>query len=258
MHVHPVLLRIAEASHLQLPRPGPDGQPNESSQLDNPDSGRVGQISAHPERIFARPVPGLAHVVLEIEKQIARIGASHPITQEQLTQTVGAKLPRHVSVTCKSPRPSFGARPFRAPRAGRADSCASWADLCALGFGGKAYNRNMPTDFPTNADLSSEIAALKRQVAHLLRLLGQVDAGGRALSISQFCARNNISRSFFYKLKKRRKGPRIMDVDGRQIISPEAERDWRLERERETATAARRLAPHAAPDERWGRSWFPV
>jgi hypothetical protein len=74
----------------------------------------------------------------------------------------------------------------------------------------------------------------------------QGDAGGRALSISQFCARNNISRSFFYKLKKRRKAPRIMDVDGRQLISPEAERDWRLERERETAAAARRLTPHIA------------
>jgi hypothetical protein len=104
----------------------------------------------------------------------------------------------------------------------------------------------MPTDLPTNPDLSSEVAALKRQVGQLLRLLGQVDAGGQALSISQFCARNNISRSFFYKLKKRRKAPRIMDVDGRQIISPEAERDWRLERERESAEAARRLAPHTA------------
>jgi hypothetical protein len=81
--------------------------------------------------------------------------------------------------------------------------------------------------------------------------LFQGDASGPALSISQFCVRNNISRSFFYKLKRRRKAPRIMDVDGRQIISPEAERDWRLERERETAAAARQLAPHTAdPDER--------
>jgi hypothetical protein len=110
------------------------------------------------------------------------------------------------------------------------------AELAYFGLGGKAYNRKMPTDLPTNPDLSSEVAALKRQVAQLLRLLGQVDVGGRALSISQFCARNNISRSFFYKLKKRRKAPRIMDVDGRQIISPEAERDWRLERERENAS----------------------
>jgi predicted DNA-binding transcriptional regulator AlpA len=96
----------------------------------------------------------------------------------------------------------------------------------------------MPTELPTNPDLSSEVDDLRRQVARLLRLLGQIDAGGQALSISQFCARNNISRSFFYKLKMRRKAPRIMDVGGRQIISPEAERDWRLEREREAAEAA--------------------
>jgi predicted DNA-binding transcriptional regulator AlpA len=95
----------------------------------------------------------------------------------------------------------------------------------------------MPTELPTNPDLSSEVASLKRQVAQLLRLLGQTDAGGQALSIPQFCARNNISRSFFYKLKKRGKAPRTMDVDGRRIISPEAERDWRLERERDGAEA---------------------
>ena len=33
MDVHSVLPRIAEASQLQLPRPGPDGQPTESSHL---------------------------------------------------------------------------------------------------------------------------------------------------------------------------------------------------------------------------------
>jgi hypothetical protein len=85
----------------------------------------------------------------------------------------------------------------------------------------------MPTEIPSSADLSAEVDGLKRQVERLLRLLGQIDAGGQAHSISQFCARNNISRSFFYVLKKRRKAPRIMDVGGRQIISPEAERDWK-------------------------------
>src|SRR5262252_1142189 len=38
VHVHPVLPRIAEASQLQLPRPGPGGQPNESPQLARADS----------------------------------------------------------------------------------------------------------------------------------------------------------------------------------------------------------------------------
>ena len=93
---------------------------------------------------------------------------------------------------------------------------------------------------------TAETAMTKHEDVSGLVWAVQGDAGGRALSISQFCVRNNISRSFFYKLKKRRKAPRIMDVDGRQLISPEAERDWRLERERETAAAARRLASHNA------------
>src|SRR5688500_13475224 len=37
MNVHPVLREDAEASQLQLPRSEPDGQPNESSQLEAPD-----------------------------------------------------------------------------------------------------------------------------------------------------------------------------------------------------------------------------
>src|ERR1700758_4357925 len=44
VHVHPVLPRIAEASQLQLPRSGPGGQPNESSQLASrsvPDAGAL-------------------------------------------------------------------------------------------------------------------------------------------------------------------------------------------------------------------------
>ena len=104
----------------------------------------------------------------------------------------------------------------------------------------------MPIELPTNPDLSAEVAALKRQVTRLLRLLGQTDPCGQALSISQFCVRNNLSRSFFYKLKKHGKAPRIMEVDGRQIISPEAERDWRLERERDGLEAARQVSSHAA------------
>jgi predicted DNA-binding transcriptional regulator AlpA len=86
----------------------------------------------------------------------------------------------------------------------------------------------MPAELPTNRDLSSEVGDLKRQVARLSRLLGQIDASSQALSISQFCYRNNISRSFFYKLRKSQKAPRIMSVGGRQIISPEAERDCML------------------------------
>src|SRR5262249_3743713 len=108
----------------------------------------------------------------------------------------------------------------------------------------------MPTKPPTNPDLSLEVAALKRQVAQLLRILGQVDASGQASSISQLCARNDISRSFFYKLKKCGKAPRTMEVGGRQIVSPEAERDWRLERERDAAESS--VPAVSPPDESRG------
>jgi len=64
---------------------------------------------------------------------------------------------------------------------------------------------------------------------HLLRYLKIM----KNHSSPQFCARNNISRSFFYKLRKAGKAPRTMRVGGRQIISPDAERDWRCEREAE-------------------------
>jgi hypothetical protein len=102
--------------------------------------------------------------------------------------------------------------------------------------------------------MSSEVDDLKRQVAHLLSLLGQMDANGQARSISQFCARNNISRSFFYVLKKRGKAPRIMNVDGRQIISPEAERDWRMERENAAAAESARR-PSLEPKDRTRENW---
>jgi predicted DNA-binding transcriptional regulator AlpA len=94
----------------------------------------------------------------------------------------------------------------------------------------------MATDLPTRPDLSPEVLALKRQVTSLLALLSQNDSGGHAFSIAQFCARNNISRSFFYKLRKAGKAPRTMRVGGRQIVSPDAEREWRCEREAERGT----------------------
>ena len=57
--------------------------------------------------------------------------------------------------------------------------------------------------------------------------------GKAALSIDEFCAAYGISRAFFYSLKKRGKGPRIMDLDGRQLISNEAQADWKREREQQ-------------------------
>jgi hypothetical protein len=63
---------------------------------------------------------------------------------------------------------------------------------------------------------------------------------GDAHTIQSFCESNAISESKYRGLKRKGKGPREIDLDGRIIISPEAEIDWR--REREAETTAKRQA----------------
>jgi hypothetical protein len=52
-------------------------------------------------------------------------------------------------------------------------------------------------------------------------------------SVQTFCDSNNISISTYYALKRAGKGPREMKVGKRILITPEAEDDWRREREKE-------------------------
>jgi predicted DNA-binding transcriptional regulator AlpA len=58
-----------------------------------------------------------------------------------------------------------------------------------------------------------------------------------ALSVAQLCARNQISRVTFYELRKQGKGPRIMRVGRRVLISVAAEADWHQALETESAGA---------------------
>jgi hypothetical protein len=51
---------------------------------------------------------------------------------------------------------------------------------------------------------------------------------------------------FLLQAQEAPQGSEDHGVDGRRIISPDAEREWRLERERDAAEAACRLSPHAA------------
>src|SRR5262249_58650153 len=69
-----------------------------------------------------------------------------------------------------------------------------------------------------------------------------------------FCENNAISESLYFELKRKGKGPREIELHGRIIITPEAERDWRAEREAETAErrgppgrGGARLAPPNTP-----------
>lgn len=51
-------------------------------------------------------------------------------------------------------------------------------------------------------------------------------------TVAQFCADHNISRTHFYALLKDGRGPRLMKLGRRVLISAEAASDWRHDAER--------------------------
>ncbi|NEX61731.1 hypothetical protein [Noviherbaspirillum galbum] len=56
-----------------------------------------------------------------------------------------------------------------------------------------------------------------------------------AFTVAEFCYEHgNISRSFFHKLVNEGKGPRLMKVGRRTLISTEAAADWRAQMEAQT------------------------
>lgn len=56
--------------------------------------------------------------------------------------------------------------------------------------------------------------------------------------ILTFCESNKISRALFYQLQKTGKGPRIMKVGRRTLITPEAAADWRKKMEQQSTPVA--------------------
>ncbi|MBI3776765.1 MAG: hypothetical protein HY273_14685 [Gammaproteobacteria bacterium] len=48
-----------------------------------------------------------------------------------------------------------------------------------------------------------------------------------AFTIELFCKSHGISRAMFYKLKAEGRGPRLMQVGTKPLISREAAQDWR-------------------------------
>jgi hypothetical protein len=55
-------------------------------------------------------------------------------------------------------------------------------------------------------------------------------------TIRTFCTDNEISKSFYYELKKLGKAPREMRLNTAVRISPEAEREWQQARESESGS----------------------
>ncbi len=48
----------------------------------------------------------------------------------------------------------------------------------------------------------------------------------KLLSIKEFCAWAHISQSLFYRLQAEKKGPSIVSIAGRRLISPESAQEW--------------------------------
>jgi predicted DNA-binding transcriptional regulator AlpA len=63
----------------------------------------------------------------------------------------------------------------------------------------------------------------------------------QVFTVQQFCLRNGISTSTWYKLRRQGRGPRVIKLGHVTRISIEAERDWRVAMEREAAGEAAQL-----------------
>lgn len=59
----------------------------------------------------------------------------------------------------------------------------------------------------------------------------QRDAPRGAFTVQQFCEAHSFTKVLFYKLLKEGRGPRIMKVGTRTLISVEAAADWRRQME---------------------------
>ena len=53
----------------------------------------------------------------------------------------------------------------------------------------------------------------------------------QAYTVEEFCEAHRISRAMFYVLQAQNKGPRIMKVGRRTLISEEAAKEWRTRME---------------------------
>jgi hypothetical protein len=56
-----------------------------------------------------------------------------------------------------------------------------------------------------------------------------------AMSIKEFCRRNDLSEPFYYALQKRGLGPDVIRIGGRTLISTKAAARWREANERKSA-----------------------
>jgi hypothetical protein len=94
---------------------------------------------------------------------------------------------------------------------------------------------------PDIAELRDEL----RRVVQTLELPVCTAREGEAASfkVKKFLVRNDLSESQYHKLRRQRRGPRVMSVGSCGVrISRQAELDWIAAREQEAEAAARETA----------------
>jgi predicted DNA-binding transcriptional regulator AlpA len=57
-------------------------------------------------------------------------------------------------------------------------------------------------------------------------------------SVSEFCELHGISRAFFYLLQREKRGPSVMKVGRRTLVSVEAAAEWRKRMEAQCGDVA--------------------
>lgn len=77
-------------------------------------------------------------------------------------------------------------------------------------------------------------AAIRAAIAELKR---DAKKDAPASTVPQFCDQHHISKVHFYNLVKQGKGPRLMKLGRRTLISSEAAADWRARMEAETSAS---------------------
>jgi hypothetical protein len=69
--------------------------------------------------------------------------------------------------------------------------------------------------------------------------------GANSFTITEFCARNHISKPKYYEIRRRGLGPREIRLESVVRISAQAERDWVYAREHPTGAEALNIAQKA-------------
>lgn len=89
---------------------------------------------------------------------------------------------------------------------------------------------------PSLVSLAPSLAAIEPHHTMQAAVLATSVTPQSAFTIAEFCRRNAISRSMFYKIRALGRGPRLMLVGTHIRISIEAEADWKCASEAEAAT----------------------